>query len=49
MRSSDLPVHPNMVGLLAIPRNLGPYGMRKFDVADLDGNMIFFGMELKRS
>ncbi len=26
-----------------------PYGMREFDVADLDGNMIFFGMELKTS
>jgi catechol 2,3-dioxygenase-like lactoylglutathione lyase family enzyme len=26
-----------------------PYGMREFDVADLDGNMIFFGMELKKS
>ena len=25
------------------------YGMRDFDVADLDGNMIFFGMESKRS
>jgi catechol 2,3-dioxygenase-like lactoylglutathione lyase family enzyme len=23
------------------------YGMRDFDVADLDGNMIFFGMEFK--
>ena len=26
-----------------------PYGMREFDVADLDGNMIFFGMESKKS
>ena len=25
------------------------YGLRDFDVADLDGNMIFFGMELKKS
>jgi catechol 2,3-dioxygenase-like lactoylglutathione lyase family enzyme len=25
------------------------YGMRDFDVADLDGNMIFFGMESKKS
>jgi len=25
------------------------YGMREFDVADLDGNMILFGMELKKS
>ena len=24
------------------------YGMRDFDVADLDGNMIFFGMESKK-
>lgn len=23
------------------------YGLRDFDVADLDGNMIFFGMEAK--
>jgi hypothetical protein len=23
------------------------YGLRDFDVADLDGNMIFFGMESK--
>jgi catechol 2,3-dioxygenase-like lactoylglutathione lyase family enzyme len=22
-----------------------PYGLRDFDVADLDGNMLFFGME----
>jgi catechol 2,3-dioxygenase-like lactoylglutathione lyase family enzyme len=29
------------------PKNQ-PYGMREFDVADLDGNMIFFGMELKK-
>jgi catechol 2,3-dioxygenase-like lactoylglutathione lyase family enzyme len=25
------------------------YGMRDFDVADLDGNMIFFGMESKKA
>jgi catechol 2,3-dioxygenase-like lactoylglutathione lyase family enzyme len=25
------------------------YGLRDFDVADLDGNMIFFGMESKRA
>ena len=24
------------------------YGLRDFDVADLDGNMIFFGMETKK-
>jgi len=24
------------------------YGLRDFDVADLDGNMLFFGMELKK-
>jgi uncharacterized glyoxalase superfamily protein PhnB len=24
------------------------YGLRDFDVADLDGNMIFFGMESKK-
>ena len=25
------------------------YGLRDFDVADLDGNMIFFGMELQKA
>ena len=25
------------------------YGLRDFDVADLDGNMIFFGMESKKN
>jgi catechol 2,3-dioxygenase-like lactoylglutathione lyase family enzyme len=25
------------------------YGVREFDVADLDGNMIYFGMESKKS
>jgi catechol 2,3-dioxygenase-like lactoylglutathione lyase family enzyme len=25
------------------------YGLRDFDVADLDGNMIFFGMESKKT
>ena len=25
------------------------YGLRDFDVADLDGNMIFFGMESKKA
>lgn len=25
------------------------YGLRDFDVADLDGNVIFFGMESKKS
>jgi catechol 2,3-dioxygenase-like lactoylglutathione lyase family enzyme len=25
------------------------YGLRDFDIADPDGNMIFFGMELKKS
>jgi catechol 2,3-dioxygenase-like lactoylglutathione lyase family enzyme len=26
-----------------------PYGLRDFDVADLDGNMLFFGMETPKS
>ena len=26
-----------------------PYGIRDFDVTDLDGNMIYFGMPLKRN
>jgi catechol 2,3-dioxygenase-like lactoylglutathione lyase family enzyme len=26
-----------------------PYGLRDFDVADLDGNMLFFGMESAKS
>ena len=34
---------------VAKPPKDQPYGMREFDVADLDGNMIFFGMELKKS
>ena len=25
------------------------YGLRDFDVADLDGNMIFFGMESEKA
>jgi hypothetical protein len=25
------------------------YGLRDFDVADLDGDMIFFGMESKKA
>ena len=25
------------------------YGLRDFDVADLDGNMIFFGMESQKA
>jgi hypothetical protein len=25
------------------------YGLRDFDVADLDGNMIFFGMEVPKT
>ena len=25
------------------------YGLRDFDVADLDGNMLFFGMEIPKS
>ena len=25
------------------------YGIRDFDVTDLDGNMIYFGMPLKRN
>jgi catechol 2,3-dioxygenase-like lactoylglutathione lyase family enzyme len=34
--------------VLKAPANYD-YGLRDFDVADLDGNMIFFGMELKKS
>jgi catechol 2,3-dioxygenase-like lactoylglutathione lyase family enzyme len=30
--------------VLKAPANQ-PYGLRDFDVADLDGNMLFFGME----
>jgi len=26
-----------------------PYGLRDFDVADLDGNMLFFGMETPKN
>lgn len=26
-----------------------PYGLRDFDVADLDGNMLFFGAELSKT
>jgi catechol 2,3-dioxygenase-like lactoylglutathione lyase family enzyme len=33
--------------VLKAPKNYD-YGMRDFDVADLDGNMIFFGMESKK-
>jgi len=34
--------------VLKEPRNYD-YGVREFDVADLDGNMIYFGMESKKS
>jgi hypothetical protein len=32
--------------VLKAPRD---YGLRDFDVADLDGNMIFFGMESQKA
>ena len=34
--------------VLKAPANYD-YGLRDFDVADLDGNMLFFGMESKKS
>ena len=34
--------------ILKAPANYD-YGMRDFDVADLDGNMLFFGMETPKS
>ena len=34
--------------ILKAPANYD-YGLRDFDVADLDGNMIFFGMEAPKS
>lgn len=34
--------------ILKAPANQ-PYGLRDFDVADLDGNMLFFGMETSKS
>ena len=34
--------------ILKVPANQ-PYGLRDFDVADLDGNMLFFGMEIPKS
>lgn len=34
--------------VLKAPANYD-YGLRDFDVADLDGNMLFFGMEIPRS
>jgi len=43
-------LHANLAKLAARigkPPKDQPYGMHQFDVADLDGNMIFFGVELK--
>jgi catechol 2,3-dioxygenase-like lactoylglutathione lyase family enzyme len=34
--------------VLKAPANYG-YGLRTFDVADLDGNMLFFGMEIPKN
>ena len=34
--------------ILKAPANYD-YGLRDFDVADLDGNMLFFGMEIPKS
>jgi catechol 2,3-dioxygenase-like lactoylglutathione lyase family enzyme len=34
--------------ILKAPANYG-YGLRDFDVADLDGNMLFFGMETPKT
>ena len=34
--------------VLKAPANYD-YGLRDFDVADLDGNMLFFGMEIPKS
>lgn len=34
--------------VLEAPANQ-PYGLRDFDVADCDGNMLFFGMETPKS
>ncbi len=34
--------------ILEAPTNQ-PYGLRDFDVADLDGNMLFFGMETPKA
>ncbi|HEY6979811.1 VOC family protein [Reyranella sp.] len=34
--------------VLKAPANYD-YGLRDFDVADLDGNMIFFGMEIPKT
>jgi catechol 2,3-dioxygenase-like lactoylglutathione lyase family enzyme len=36
------------VKVLKVPANYD-YGLRDFDVADLDGNMLFFGMETPKS
>jgi catechol 2,3-dioxygenase-like lactoylglutathione lyase family enzyme len=45
-------VHADLVGrgarVLEAPRDYD-YGLRDFDAADLDGNMIFFGMESKKT
>jgi len=45
-------LHANLVKrgakVLKAPKDYD-YGMRDFDVADLDGNMIFFGQESKKS
>ena len=45
-------LHADLAGRgakVARPPRDEPYGMRVLDVADLDGNMIFFGMELKKT
>ena len=34
--------------ILRVPANYD-YGLRDFDVADLDGNMLFFGMEAPKT
>ena len=34
--------------VLKAPANYD-YGLRDFDVADLDGNMLFFGMEIPKT
>jgi catechol 2,3-dioxygenase-like lactoylglutathione lyase family enzyme len=42
------PGHGAVARVLKAPKDYD-YGLRDFDVADLDGNMIFFGMESKKS
>ena len=45
-------LHADLVGrgarIVREPKNQA-YGLRDFDVADLDGNMIFFGMESQKA